>query len=129
MLASMIYYCKFTKILTSIEFEINLYDMCVSNKVIDMSQMTICFHMDEYKLSHSERKANDCMIKCIFQEYESIFENGSGKMSVIRGKVCEYLGMILYYNVRVQVRITMLSYIDEILTTFNKSDTKGKGTN
>ena len=36
--------------------------------------------------------------------------------------------MTLYYTIRGQVRITVLSYIDEIITTFNKADPKGKGT-
>ena len=62
-----------------------------------------------------------------FQEYEIIFEDGSGKMSVSRGKVNEYLGITLYYTVRGQVRITILSYIEEIITNFDKSDPKGKG--
>ena len=52
MVASLIYYHKFTKSLTIIGFEINPYDTCVINKVIDGSQMTICFHMDDCNLSH-----------------------------------------------------------------------------
>ena len=51
------------------------------------------------------------MIKWLQQEYESIFEDGSGKMSVRRGKVHEYLGITLDYTVHGQVRITMFSYI------------------
>ena len=47
MVASLLYYCKFTKRLTSIGFEINPYDPCVSNKVINGSQMKICFHVDD----------------------------------------------------------------------------------
>ena len=35
--------------------------------------------------------------------------------------------MTLYYTVFGQVRITVLSYIEEIITTFNNSDPKGKG--
>ena len=41
MVASLLYYSKFTKSLTSIGFEINRYDPCVANKVIDSSQMAI----------------------------------------------------------------------------------------
>ena len=91
--------------------------------------MTILFHVDDCKLSHFERKANDCMIKWLCQEYESIFEDGSGKMSVSQGKVHEYLGMNLDHTVHGQVRITMMSYIEEIITFFDKSDSKGKGIN
>ena len=36
--------------------------------------------------------------------------------------------MTLYYTVHGQVRIPMLSYIKEIIATFDKAYTKGKGT-
>ena len=57
--------------------------------------MTIYFHVGDCKLSHRERKANDHMIKWLRQEYESIFEDGSGKMLVSLGKVHDYLVMNL----------------------------------
>ena len=41
MVACLLYYCKFTNSLTIIGFEINLYDPCVVNKMIDSSHMTI----------------------------------------------------------------------------------------
>ena len=36
--------------------------------------------------------------------------------------------MTLYYTVRGQVRIAIFSYIEDILTAFNKEYMKGKGT-
>ena len=68
------------------------------------------------------------MIKWLRQEYEIIFEDGSGKMPVSRGKVHEYLGTTLDYTVSGQSRITMMSYIAEIITAFDKAYPKGKGT-
>ena len=112
MVASMLYYCKFIKSFTSIGFDINPYDPCVATNVIDNSQMTICFNVDGWKLSHCKSKANDWMINCLRQEYESIFEDGSGNMSVIQGKVHEYPGMTLDYTAFGHVRIIMLSYIE-----------------
>ena len=82
MVAIVLYYHKFTKSLTIIGFEINPYDTCVTNKVIDGSQITILFQVDDFKLSHCERKANDLKIKWICQKYRSILEYGSGKTSV-----------------------------------------------
>jgi hypothetical protein len=71
----------------------------------------------------------DKMIEWLRQEYESIFEDGSGQMMVSRGKVHKYLGMTLDYTVRGQVKITMIDYVDdEILTAFDKADSKGRGT-
>ena len=80
--SSLLSYFKFAKSLTSIGFEINPYNPCVANKVIEGSQLTMCFHIDDCKLSYRDRKANDIMIKWLLQEYESIFEDGSGKISV-----------------------------------------------
>ena len=86
MVASLLYYRKFTKSLTGIGFELNPYDPCVANKMIDGKQMTICFHVDDCKLSHRKSRVMDDMIQWLRQEYESIFEDGSGKMTVSRGK-------------------------------------------
>ena len=49
-------------------------------------------------------------------------------MSVSRFKVNEYLGITLDYIFRGQLSITMLSYIEDVLTAFDKSYTKVKGT-
>ena len=88
MVASLLYYRKFGKSLTDIGFVINPYDPCVTNKMIDGKQMTILFHVeDDCKLSHCKRKVNDRMIEYLREEYENIFEDGSGKMTVSRDKV------------------------------------------
>jgi hypothetical protein len=49
--------------------------------------MTICFYMDDCKLSHCSSRANDNVIDWLHQEYKSIFEDGSGEMTVSRGRV------------------------------------------
>jgi hypothetical protein len=49
-------------------------------------------------------------------------------MSIGRGKIHKYWGMILDYSARGQVRITLIDYIDEILSAFGKADSKGLGT-
>jgi hypothetical protein len=99
MVASLLYYRKFTKNLMSVRFKINPYNPCVAKKIVDGTQMTICFHVDDCKLSHHSRRANDNMIDWLRQEYERIFEDGSGKMTVSRGRVHKYLGMTLDYTV------------------------------
>jgi hypothetical protein len=61
MVASLLYYRKFVKSLTDIDFVINPYDPCVANKMIKGEQMTICFHVDDCKLGHRKRKVMDRM--------------------------------------------------------------------
>ena len=75
-------------------------------------------------MSHRERKVNDCMIKWLHQEYESIFEDCSGKISLRQGNIHEYLVMTLDYTISGQVRITILSYIYYIISAFDKYDLK-----
>jgi hypothetical protein len=125
MVASLLYYQKSVKILTDIDFVINPYNPCVANKKIEGEQMNICFHVDDCKLSHRKTKVVDIMIEYLRQEYESIFEDGFGAMTVSRGKIHKYLGMTLDYTVRGQVKITMFDYVGEILTAFDKAEPKG----
>jgi hypothetical protein len=113
MVSSLLYYRNFVKSLTDINFVINPYDPCVANKMIEGDQMTICFHVDDCKLSHRKTKVMDSMIEYLRQEHESISEDGSREMMVSRGKIPKYLGMTLYYTVRGQVKITMFDYIED----------------
>jgi hypothetical protein len=90
--------------------------------------MTICWHVNDIKASHVSKKVMDRMIKYLREEYESIFEDGSGAVVVSRGKIHKYLGMTLDYTVRGQVTISMFDHIDEMLTAFDKAEPKGAGT-
>jgi hypothetical protein len=128
MVSSILYNRKFEKSLMEIGFIVNPYDPCVSNNIIEGKQMTICFHVDDCKLIHRKKKVMDTMIEYIRQEYESIFEDGTGAMMVSRGNIHKYLGTTLYYTVRGQVKITMFDYVDEILTAFDKAEPTGGGT-
>ena len=49
-------------------------------------------------------------------------------MQVNCRKFHKYLGVKLDYSIVVQVKITMLDYIDEIINAFYKSDLTGGGT-
>jgi hypothetical protein len=55
MVESLLYYQKFVKSLTDIDLIINPYDPCVTNKIIEGEQMTICFHVDDCKLCHRKK--------------------------------------------------------------------------
>ena len=127
-MTSLLYYRKFVKSLADIVFVLNPYDPCMANKVIGGHQMTICFHVGDCKLSHKSSRQMDRMIEYLRKEYEIIFEDGSGKITVKRGKVHEYLGMKIDYSEPGQAKVTMLNYVQEILTDFAKADPKATGT-
>jgi hypothetical protein len=68
------------------------------------------------------------MIGWLKQEYESIFEDGSGEMTVSRGKTHKYLGTTLDYTTNEQVKITMFDYVEEILAAFDAAHPQASGT-
>jgi hypothetical protein len=63
MIASLLYYRKFTKSLNDDGYIINPYDPCVANKMIDGKQMTIAYHVDDCKMSHVSSKVMDDTIE------------------------------------------------------------------
>ena len=128
MMAGLMYYTKFCKSLLSVGFTFNPYDPCVANKLVGGKQMTICFHVDDCKVSHILPKMVTKMVAWLRQEYESIFEDGTGKMTVNRGKVHTYLGMRLDYSSPGRVMISQFEYIAEVILAFDKADPGGSGT-
>jgi len=124
MVASLLYYKKFVKSLRSKRFRLNPYDPCVANKQVDGEQLTVCFHMDDCKISHMNPKVVSDTIDWLRSECENVIEDGSGLMKVHRGKTHKYLGMSLDFSHVNQCRITMIDYVDEIVAAFDKASTE-----
>ncbi len=59
MVAALLYYKKFVINLKSKEFKLNPYDPCVADKIVEGKQITVCFHVDDCKLSHKHPKVID----------------------------------------------------------------------
>ena len=125
MVASLLCYKKFTESLMSVRFELNPHDPCIANKIVAKTQMTICFHVDDCKLSHRKKKENDCMIKWLHQECGSVFEDGTGKMEASQGKIHTCLGMRLDHIMPGQARITVFDCLKETLVAQMKVEPNG----
>ncbi len=121
MVAGLLYFRKFSSSLKNRGFTVNPYDPCVWNGVIVGKQMTICFHVNDCKISHLDPKVVDYTIAWLRDEYKSVFTNGSGMMKVVRGKVHKYLGMTLDFATLKIVKVTMLKYADEIIGSWDKA--------
>ena len=91
-------------------------------------QQTISFHVDDCKLSHVDPNVNTDLINTLRDEYESIFEDGSGKMKVTRGKLHDYLGMQLDYRTDGVCKINMFKFLKECIADFERIMPKEKGT-
>ncbi len=123
--AALLYYKKFVKSLIKHGYKLNPYDGCVANKkTIKGRQMTDCFHVDDCKLSHESPQVIDETIGWLKEEYESIFEDGSGAMKVQRVKVHKYLGMTLDFSNKGQCVVTMFQYLDGIVKAYDMVKSK-----
>jgi hypothetical protein len=122
MKGALLYYQRFAGDLKSIGFIINPYDPCVANKTVKGNQLTVVWHVDDLKVSHLLEAIVTKMANWLKATYERLFEDGSGKMKITRGKVHEYLGMTLNFTVPGQVQVTMISYVKEIVELFHKHD-------
>ena len=57
--SSLLYYKKFRNSLEDEGHEFNPYDLCVANNIIKVSQMNVCFHVDDCKLIHKSPNVVD----------------------------------------------------------------------
>ncbi len=121
MVAALLYYKKFVKSLTKKGFKLNSYHGCVAIKTVNGKQITICFHINDCRISHEFTKVVDKLIDWLRAKYETIFEDGSGEMKVNKGKVHKYLGMSLDFSHKGQCCVTMNDYLDEILEAFDEA--------
>jgi hypothetical protein len=109
--SALLFYRKLVADLKKTGFVQYPYGPFVANKVINEKQMTVCWHVDNLKVSHVEPAE--------FAKFEEWLSNSYG-MAVVthRGKVHDYLGMILDYSTKGKVMVNMIAYIKNIITDF-----------
>ena len=59
LVSAMLFYHKLTKALLSYSFDLNPYNPCVANKMVNGELPTICWHVDNLKSSHINPKVNN----------------------------------------------------------------------
>ena len=118
--AAMLFYIKFSTDMISQGFKLNPYDPCVANKIINNKQMTVCWHVDDLKVSHVEDSEIDKFIVHIKNNYE---DEKIGTVKTSRGAVHKYLGMQLDFSVDGKVSISMKEYIENIIKEFPENIT------
>jgi hypothetical protein len=96
LVSSLLYYKKFKKDIESIGFQINPYDPCVANRVVNGKQQTVTWHVDDLKSSHEDPKVNDKFLEWLQQMYGN---DGIAKVKAVRGPRHDYLAMILDFSV------------------------------
>eukprot|EP00957_Ditylum_brightwellii_P086682 6596091-Ditylum_brightwellii.AAC.1 len=73
-------------------------------------QMTVCWHVDNLKISHADSKEVSRMLKWLGRKY--------GKLCTTRGKVHNYLGMTIDFTKKGKVKISMVDYLKEVIEDF-----------
>ena len=92
----------------------------VANKIVDGAQLTVVWHVDNFKVSHIDWGVVTRMAEWLKNTYESLFKDGSWAMKLKCGMIHEYLGMILDYYNQGEVKITMYNYIRDIIIDFKQ---------
>jgi len=113
--SSLLYYNKFVKDITKLGFKLNPYDPCVANRIVKGKQHTLTWHVDDIKSSHEDSKVNDEFHDWLQQMYGDVAEVKS-----TRGKIHDYLGMILDYSIESKVGIDMRYYVKDMCSEFEK---------
>ena len=80
----------FKKDLEGIGFKFNPYDPCVANRIVEGKQHTVRFHVDDLMSSHVDSRVNDQFLVWLNKKHGHY-----GEVVATRGKVHDYLGMIL----------------------------------
>ena len=80
-------------------FRINRYGPYLANNMIGGKQLTVCWHVDDLKISCVDANEVTKMIQWLESEY--------GEMHGSRGKRHDYLVMWLYYSITGELRISM----------------------
>jgi len=114
--SALLWYQLFVGTLERIGFKLNPYDLCIANKLVEGTQCTIGWHVDDMKISH---------VNCnVVTDIINLLELEFGKMSVTRGKEHTFLGMVVTYNDNRTASINMKGYLQEAIAEFGEDCTK-----
>ena len=83
--SAFLWYELYLNTLKKLGFKINPYDRCVANKMINGSQCTIVFYVDDNKISHIDKEVVSDVINDISKHF--------GELTVSRGTKHAFLGM------------------------------------
>jgi hypothetical protein len=91
-------------------FELNPYDWCVANKMVNGKQCTVLWHVDDLKISHVDSEVVEDVLAALNKRYGK-----EAPLVVTRGTLHDYLGMTLDYSIDGKIMILMIDYIQAML--------------
>ena len=108
--ATLLFWKRLSKQLVDWGFEINPYDWCVTNKMVNGRQLMVLWHVDDLKISH----VDDVVVTNLVDQLELEFGK-EAPLTVTHRKVHDYLGMTLDFSLPRKVQVSMFNYIDKML--------------
>ena len=122
MRSALLFYQLFSGQLKEWDFKINEYDACTMNKMVNGSQLTIVWHVDDCKISHRDEE----VVTDLLEQLEGRFGKET-PIAITRGRIHDYLGMTIDYSIKSKVKFYMFDYIEQILGEVDSDLMKGSG--
>ena len=122
--AALLFWKDMSKFLVDeLGFVVNPYDWCVVNKTINGKQCTIGWHVDDLKISHIDADVVEGIIQALDDRFGK-----EAPLVVHRGRVQEYLGMVIDFTAAGKVSFSMPQYVEELLSEAPEEIMKGSST-
>ena len=112
MQSALLWYNTYSRCLKQLGFRLNPYNPCVANKVINGERCTVCWYVDDSKISHRDPR----VVTEVIQQIEKSF----GKMTVKRGKEHVFVGIAFKIREDGKIEIRMKDYLLECLASYGE---------
>ena len=107
--AALVFYKRLSKDLKNMGFKFNPYDPCVANMMVNGAQCTVCWHVDDLKVSN----VDEAVVTAFSLRLADLYK---GRVKTHRGKVFDYLGIDLDYGLSPGALIvSMIKYLTKVL--------------
>ena len=111
--AAKAWYDKISSDLIGLGFTINPADICCFNRVdADGKQTTIIIHVDDLFITGPSELSLDSTIA----EIDNLYTDADQSITIQRGKIIEYVGMVFNFETAGRVRVSMDGYVIDLLS-------------
>ena len=111
--SALLWYDLYSSTLQDMGFDINPYDRCVANKMINGSQCTIVFYVDDNKVSHKDPQVVTDVLNIISEHF--------GELSISRGNKHDFLGM----NIELRDQKVFVDMQEQVQEAINWGNSQG----
>ena len=106
------WYKLFKGTLEDMGFELNPYDQCVANKMIDGKQCTFVWYVDDCIATH--------MSSAVLKQISDSMQKNFGEMSIETGSTHDFLGMKIKIRKDKKIEIDMRDQVKTLISDFEK---------